>query len=153
MKHFFKNETKNSRFYAFCYRLFLLFRAFLIVAICLFVGRYLSTVLRDFDLLRIPGSIVGLLLLFLLLTLHIIPVHWVQNGCRLLTRYMIILFLPAAMGIMETYPLLLKDWGPIFIGSIASTLIVLTLIAYLTQKIMRDKHSDHEQNDINKVDS
>ena len=145
MAFFFKEDIiKNHRFYGFLYRLFILLRAFFVIAVCLFVGNYLSDFLKGSNLIVIPGSILGLLFLFLLLMLKVVSASWVKEGCQLLTRYMIVLFVPAALGIMETYPLLMDDWGTIFIGSIGSTVMVLVLTAYLTEWMMRRHHRNEE---------
>lgn len=104
-------------------------RSFVILFVCLWIGNFISDLLP----VTIPGSIIGLLLLFFLLSFQLIPSIWVQCGCSLFMRYMMVLFIPAAMGIMDNYIYLVDDWMPIIIGSIASTLIVMVFIGWLAQ--------------------
>ncbi|QIQ22113.1 CidA/LrgA family protein [Zophobihabitans entericus] len=130
MKHWLSHKsTPKHRLYSLYYVLFAYVRAFLIIILCLWAGNLLSYILP----IMIPGSILGLLILFFLMSFQIIPTKWVKCGCQLFMRYMMILFVPAAMGIMDNYYLLLFSFMPIILGSLGSTLIVLLLVGYLTQ--------------------
>ncbi|WP_392565332.1 CidA/LrgA family protein [Utexia brackfieldae] len=117
----------------YCRALFCYARALLIIILCLWAGSFVSTLLP----IMIPGSILGLLILFFLLSFQLIPSHWIKEGCNLFMRYMTVLFIPAGMGIMDTYTLLFDNFLPIVIGCLASTIIVLLLIGYLTQYLHR----------------
>lgn len=132
MKHFLaKNATLRHRCYSLYCTLFCYARSLLILFVCLWVGNFLSMLLP----ILIPGSIIGLLILFFLLVFQIIPSTWVRNGCNLFMRYMTILFVPAAMGIIDNYVYLLNSWAPIIIGSLASTFIIMVFIGWLTQRL------------------
>ena len=52
-------------------------------------------------------------------------------------RYMTVLFIPAAMGIMDNYSLLLENWLPIIFSSVGGSLIVLIFTAYLTENFQK----------------
>jgi len=132
MKHFLaRHATIRHRLYSFYYTIFNYGRSFLLLFICLWVGNFISMLLP----IMIPGSIIGLLILFFLLVFQIIPSKWIRNGCKLFMRYMTILFIPAAMGIMDNYIYLLESWVPIIIGSVISTFIVILFIGWLTQHL------------------
>ncbi|ENH95763.1 murein hydrolase exporter [Gracilibacillus halophilus YIM-C55.5] len=49
----------------------------------LFVFYYIGEAIQQFFSLLIPGSIIGMLLFFLLLSTHIIPLHWVNEALTL----------------------------------------------------------------------
>ncbi len=51
--------------------------------------------------LPVPGSIVGLLLLFVLLLLKIVPVKLIENGSSFILAYLPMFFIPATAGIMN----------------------------------------------------
>lgn len=51
--------------------------------------------------LPIPGSIVGLLLLFLLLLVKVVPVRWIENGSTSVLAYLPLFFIPATAGIVN----------------------------------------------------
>lgn len=132
MKHFLaRHATMRHRLYSLYYTAFSYGRSFAILFICLWIGNLISMILP----IVIPGSIIGLLLLFFLLTFQLIPTKWVKNGCNLFMRYMTILFIPAAMGIMDNYIYLVHSWAPILISSIASTFIVMIVIGWFTQRL------------------
>jgi len=70
------------------------------------VGKWLSAALQ----LHIPGSLIGMGLLFLCLQLGWIRLNWVEAGTTLLFSQMILFFVPAIAGIMQ-YPWLLGIKG------------------------------------------
>ncbi|WP_310832729.1 CidA/LrgA family protein [Paenibacillus pedocola] len=61
------------------------------------IGDYLQKLLH----LPVPGSIVGLLLLFVLLLLRIVPVKLIENGSSFILAYLPMFFIPATAGIMN----------------------------------------------------
>ncbi|WKE66919.1 CidA/LrgA family protein [Gallaecimonas kandeliae] len=74
-----------------------LLRAVLILFSCLYLGKglvYLSH-------LPIPGSIIGMLLLFLALSSGLVKGHWVSPFVTPLLRHMTLLFIPAGVGLMN----------------------------------------------------
>lgn len=142
MKHFLaKHATVKHRLYSLYYTLFSYGRGLIILTLCLWAGNILSELLP----IMIPGSIIGLLLLFFLLAFQLIPTCWIKNSCNLFMRYMTVLFIPAAMGIMDNYALLLKNWVPIIFASVGGSFIVLLLTAYLTEFLHKPEKSSLHQ--------
>lgn len=149
MRHFLaRHSTIRHRLLSLYYTLFSYGRSFFILFICLWVGNLFSLLLPI--TIRIPGSIIGLLILFFLLAFQLIPSRWVKNGCNLFMRYMTILFIPAAMGIMDNYIYLVHSWAPILIGCIASTFIVMIFVGWLTQHLNSRNLSSVDNNISNK---
>lgn len=60
-------------------------------------GGYLQRLLH----LPVSGSIVGLLLLFALLLLKIVPVRWIEDGATAVLAYLPLFFIPATAGIVN----------------------------------------------------
>ncbi|OCG37969.1 hypothetical protein A9G39_00635 [Gilliamella sp. Imp1-6] len=120
----------RHRLYSLYYTFFSYGRGLVILTLCLWVGNIISKILP----IIIPGSIIGLLILFFLLAFQLIPTCWIKNSCNLFMRYMTLLFIPAAMGIMDNYSLLLQNWVPIIFGCVGGSLIVLLLTAFLTEQ-------------------
>ncbi|MFQ0972860.1 CidA/LrgA family protein [Gilliamella sp. CG35] len=146
MKHLLaKHATIKHRLYSLYYSLFSYGRGLLILTLSLWVGNFISQLLP----IMIPGSIIGLLTLFFLLAFQIIPTRWIKNSCNLFMRYMTLLFIPAAMGIMDNYTLLLNNWLPIIFGSIGSSLLVLLLTAWLTEKLHKKTAKNFDLSDNN----
>lgn len=78
----------------------------LLLFVFAWVGKWLSAALQ----LHIPGSLIGMGLLFLCLQLGWIRLKWVEAGAALVFSQMILFFVPAIAGIMQ-YPWLLGIKG------------------------------------------
>ncbi|WP_437609703.1 CidA/LrgA family protein [Erwinia sp. V71] len=118
-------------------------RAFAIIYLCLYAGISISALLP----ITIPGSILGMLVLFALLSLQILPVDWVRPGCHLLIRYMALLFVPISVGIMTYGDILSAQFGPIVVSCVLSTLMVLVIVALTSQRmqgkpVKQESHHD-----------
>ena len=83
-----------------------LVRSLVILYIMLLLGNLIS----HYVPVGIPGSIWGLLILFIGLTTRIIRLEWIYFGSSLLIRYMAVLFVPVSVGIIKYYDLLVAQW-------------------------------------------
>ncbi|VYU73783.1 hypothetical protein [Metakosakonia massiliensis] len=116
-------------------------RAFILIYACLYAGNFVSSLLP----IAIPGSIIGMLILFFLLALQILPAKWVNPGCYVLIRYMALLFVPIGVGVMQYYDTLRAQFGPIVVSCAVSTLIVFLVVSWSAhlahgdRKIIGDK--------------
>ncbi len=100
-------------------------RAFILIYACLYLGNGIAALLP----MSIPGSIIGMLVLFLLLSTQLVPAQWVKPGCHLLIRYMALLFVPIGVGVMQYAELLRTQFEPVVISCTVSTLIVLVTVS------------------------
>src|SRR5690625_3068581 len=64
-----------------------------------YIGKWLQHLLD----LSIPGSIIGMILLFLLLSLKIVPVKTIEKGAHFLNLYLPVFFIPATVGVMDYF--------------------------------------------------
>lgn len=110
-----------------------LIRAFALIYACLYAGIGLSQLLP----IAIPGSVLGMIILFLLLTWHIVPARWLQPGCYLLIRYMALLFVPVSVGIMKYGDVLYSQFGPVVVSCVVSTFMVLLVVSVMGNWIQR----------------
>lgn len=101
-------------------------RAFVLIYLCLYAGIFVASLLP----IVIPGSIIGMLILFVLLSLQILPAKWVKPSCHLLIRYMALLFVPIGVGVMQYYDVLKAQFGPVVISCLISTLVVLVIVSW-----------------------
>lgn len=106
-------------------------RAFIIIYLCLFAGNGLAALLP----ITIPGSILGMLVLFALLTVQIIPVKWVKPGCHIIIRNMALLFVPISVGVMSYTDILTAQFGPIVVSCIVSTVLVIVIVGVGSQRL------------------
>ncbi|MGP8952109.1 CidA/LrgA family protein [Enterobacter mori] len=101
-------------------------RAFVLIYACLYAGIFIASLLP----IVIPGSIIGMLLLFVLLALQVLPAKWVNPGCFVLIRYMALLFVPIGVGVMQYYDVLKAQFGPIVVSCAVSTLVVFLVVSW-----------------------
>lgn len=99
------------------------------------IGNFLVQVTH----LKIPGSIVGLLLLFVLLQLRIIKLKWIDIGASWLLSEMILFFIPAAVGIIQYKGLIAQDGIRILLVITLSTLVVMAFTGLLTELLYRKR--------------
>lgn len=135
---------KNLKLHRALLSLGSLARCFILLYLILTCGNWIADQLP----IQLPGSILGMTILFSLLIFQIIPVHWMRFGCQLIIRYMALFFIPATMGIMDTYLALLNDWLPILGGTLFSTLVVFILIALLTDKWTSEHETQQEEREL-----
>ena len=101
-------------------------RAFLLIYACLYAGIAIAALLP----ITIPSSIIGMLILFLLLALQILPAKWVKPGCHVLIRYMALLFVPVGIGVMQYVDVLRAQFGPVVVSCFISTLVVFLVVSW-----------------------
>lgn len=104
---------------------------FFIILVHLVAGNLLSTLIEGL----IPGSVIGMVLMFISLLTGIVKDHQVRTVATFLTDNMTMFFLPAFMGIMDL-------WGIIKMNIVAwvavvvfSTVLVLLAAAYTQEGV------------------
>lgn len=110
-------------------------RAFIVLYLCLFAGNLISALLP----FSVPGSIVGLLILFGLLAFQLVPLRWVKPGGNILLKNMSLLFIPIGVGVMNYYELLSQQLFPIVLACVVSTFAVMALVAYCSHYVHRER--------------
>lgn len=94
---------------------------------------------------HIPGSILGMILLFLLLQCKWIRIEWVEAGAGWLLGEMLLFFVPPAVGIVQYENILAADGWRIFAVIALSTSIVMLSAGLCAEFIYRQrKGSQHE---------
>ena len=89
--------------------------------------------------LPIPASIYGILLLFLLLCTGALRVESVKEVSSFLIAIMPIMFIPAGVGLLESFGLLLPALPAYAVITIVSTLAVMAVSGLATQAVIRRK--------------
>jgi holin-like protein len=85
--------------------------------------------------LPLPGNLVGMLLLFALLTFGMIRLEWVEAGASLLVRHLAIFFIPIAVGLMVFGDLFVRNGVAIVVTLIVSAAIGIW-VAGLTSQVL-----------------
>ncbi|MDR0921185.1 MAG: CidA/LrgA family protein [Lactobacillales bacterium] len=108
-----------------------IYRQLVLILIFSFAGEVLSTVFH----LPFPGSIIGMLLLFLTLEFKLIKVDDVKEVGEFLLGNMTILFLPAGVGIMAHFSMIVKVWWQLAIIVLVTLVVNVLVIGRLVQFI------------------
>jgi holin-like protein len=105
--------------------------------LCVFqvIGTFFSAMFR----LPIPGSIVGLVLLFLLLQLKIVKVSWVDIGANWLLAEMVLFFVPSAVGVIQYKKILEFQGIKIMLVIVLSTIFVMAFTGLSAEILARRK--------------
>lgn len=73
----------------------------------------------------IPGSILGIAVLFILLETKVLRLEWIELGANWLLAELLLFFIPAAVGIMKYFPMLEAEGLQILAVVLFSTVIVM----------------------------
>ncbi|MGG0668913.1 CidA/LrgA family holin-like protein [Lederbergia citrisecunda] len=126
----------------------------IVFQICiLYIFSYIGTVIQNFFDLIIPGSIIGLLLLFTCLCLKIVPVKWIEDGAGFLLRLLMLFFIPTTVGVMN-YASLLSLHGALFILAVlASTIISIAITGTAGQFFEKKAQKRKDEKECSKFHS
>lgn len=92
--------------------------------------------------INIPGSIIGIVILFTLLHFKIIKLEWIELGAWLLGEPLLF-FIPSAVGVIEYGDIMSKFGVSILLVVIISTFVVMVSTGTLTQIIAKRKEKKH----------
>ena len=106
----------------------------------LYMIYWIGTLIQGLLHTSIPGSIIGMILLFILLQTNIIKEKWLGEGAQFLLAYLALLFVPATVGIMD-YLSFFKGKGFITVAIV----LLSTFLVMLTSSIVGDKLAARKQ--------
>lgn len=98
-----------------------------------FIGELLNTTIP----LPIPASIYGLILMFTCLKLQVIPTEAVKETGTFLIEIMPLMFIPAAVGLLDAWNIIQAGWLSLIAITVVSTIAVMAVSGYVTQSIIR----------------
>ena len=98
---------------------------------------FLGELLHYFIPVQIPASIYGLVLLFLALILGVVKLPQVRETSKFLIEVMPLMFIPAGVGLLESWGDLKTILIPVIVSMVVSTVLVMGVSGLVTQGIMR----------------
>ena len=101
---------------------------------------FLGEILKYLIPLPVPASIYGLLLMLLALQSGIFPLESVKESGNLLIDIMPLMFIPAGVGLLESWDQLSKIWLPVIVITVSSTIFVMAVTGRVTQWILKREH-------------
>ena len=108
-----------------------------IIILFYFIGESISYLIKGF----VPGSIIGMVLLFLSLNFKMVNPDNVSSVANAFTKNMAVFFIPAGASLLSAFGLLSKFWMSIIIVCSISTVLVIAVVGIVQQK-MENKHKD-----------
>ena len=108
-------------------------RQFLIILLISFLGELLKYIIP----LSVPASIYGMVLMFLALELKILKVSDVKETSTFLIEIMPLMFVPAGVGLLDSWEALQPIWLQVVIITLISTVVVMGVYGTITQWVIR----------------
>ncbi|MGO4942983.1 CidA/LrgA family protein [Ruoffia tabacinasalis] len=100
-----------------------------------YIGEILSLVISPF--VAIPGSVIGMVVLFLALHFNILPIEKVEDVGTWLTDNMAFLFVPAGVGLMTQFEVLGGNvWWQLLIILFVTTALMMWCVGTVVQKLI-----------------
>ena len=90
--------------------------------------------------IKLPSSIIGMLLLTTFLKLGWIKLHWVQGMSDFLVANLGFFFVPPGVALMLYFDIITAQFWPIVIASAVSTVLVLVVTGWIHQLTRRHHH-------------
>lgn len=108
----------------------------IILQIGLLTAMYLiGSAIQQYFNLFVPGSVIGLILMFFLLISGVFKLKWIETGAQFMMRHLVIFFIPATAGIMNYYGLFKGKGSLLIITTIISTILVMGISGWTSQKL------------------
>ncbi|QOS81609.1 CidA/LrgA family holin-like protein [Paenibacillus sp. JNUCC31] len=89
--------------------------------------------------LPVPGSILGMAVLFILLQTRVVKLRWIEIGAAWLLGELLLFFIPSAVGIMNYMPMLEHDGLQILFIVLLSTFLVMACTGLVATRIAKRK--------------
>ncbi|MFI3281357.1 MAG: CidA/LrgA family protein [Rikenellaceae bacterium] len=105
----------------------------------IFAMQLLGTLLSHFVIPILPGSVVGMILLFLALQLGWVKECHLDSVVSFFMSNMTIFFLPSAVGIITVMPLVSNNLFAIALSVVLSTIVVLLGVGFIQQYFDRKR--------------
>lgn len=110
---------------------------YLIQLLIIIAFSFVGEVLHFCIPLPIPASIYGIVLLFIALQLKWVKVKDVRETSSFLIAIMPVMFIPAAVGLIDSWKTIGDAWFQYIVVTVLSTFIVMGVSGMMTQYVIR----------------
>ena len=87
--------------------------------------------------IKLPSSIIGMLLLTLFLQLGWVKLHWVQGLSDFLVANLGFFFVPSGVALMLYFDIIEAQFWPIVVSTLVSTVLVLVVTGWVHQLVRK----------------
>jgi len=85
--------------------------------------------------LKVPGSIIGILLVIVLLWTNLIRLEWIESGANILIAELMLFFIPSAVGVVQYKQVMVADGMRFELVILLSTLTVMVCTGFLSEMV------------------
>jgi holin-like protein len=108
----------------------------IILQVCVLLGvAMLGDKITQVFQLHVPGSMVGIIVIFLLLETKMIQLEWLESGANILIAELILFFIPSAVGVIQYREMMLVNGVRFGIVIFLSTVTVMMCTGFLAEFI------------------
>lgn len=118
-------------------------KQFMLISLIALIGEALSFVIP----LPIPASIYGIVILFCLLVSGQLKAESVKDVSSFLIAAMPVMFIPATVGLMDSFSLLAGSLAAYITILIVSTFVVMIVSGRVTQHMISRSQNGHQEED------
>lgn len=108
-------------------------KQFLIILAISFAGEIFSSLIP----FPIPASIYGIVILFTGLVTKLIPYDSVKETGHFLVEIMPVMFIPAAVGLLESWGIIKESWFAYVLLTLVTTILVMGVAGRVTQFVAK----------------
>lgn len=105
----------------------------------LYIFNFIGVWIKDLFSLSVPGSVIGLLLLFILLMTNLIKVEWIEAGAQFFVSNLVFFFIPATVGVIDYFDLFKGKGILLILIALISTILVMTTSGLVSQFLAKEK--------------
>ncbi len=117
-------------------------KQFAIIIVISFIGEIFNQLIP----LPVPASVYGFLILFVCLMTGVIRLEAVKETGKFLVEIMPIMFIPPAVGLLDSFDVLKPIMLEVSIILVVTTVVVMVVAGKVTQFIIRRGGNDNEGN-------
>jgi holin-like protein len=99
-----------------------------------YIGMWISDLIRP--VILIPGNIIGMAILFTLLTFNVVKIDYIEITSSLLLKHMGFFFVPLAVTIYITFDYISDIWVQIVVILVISNIFVLVVTGKTVEKFI-----------------
>ena len=114
--------------------------------IILFVS-FLGELLHAMIPLPVPASVYGLILMLAALCTGILKLNQIKETAGFLVEIMPVMFIPAAVGLLDSRTSLMPIWFPVILITILSTVVVMAVTGQVTQRMIQKEKKNGEKDE------
>lgn len=110
-------------------------------SIILFIS-FLGEILHMLIPLPVPASVYGLVLMLAALITGVLKLRQVRETATFLIEIMPVMFIPAGVGLVESWSSLQPVWLPVILITVVTTVLVMAVTGKVTQAMIGKEKKD-----------